>query len=334
LRIPGYHLSIRLDKAFNLCARKRSMSYYGFRPYVPVAQRRARAAAHALKLAKKEKRTLAPIARTGRRTIAESFWGKAWCENLEAYSDFANRLPRGRTYARNGSIIDLQMGRGKVTALVSGSEIYRVTIDIKTLPAAAWSRIKEDCARSIDSLMDLLQGRFDEGIMRRLTQRDGGLFPQPREVQMDCSCPDWAGMCKHVAATLYGVGTRLDTRPELLFTLRNVDHLELLGRAVDADNLDRTLKGRADSALAGSDLGAIFGIELDTANDAPAEAGKGKGDVGQDALRGGRPKAAATRGKAKKAAGKAQAEPAVRRSKKPARAAGKTPASAGAPSSK
>jgi uncharacterized Zn finger protein len=298
--------------------------YYGFRPYVPVAQRRAQAAAHALKLAKKEKRTLAPIEKTGRRTIADSFWGKAWCDNLEAYSDFANRLPRGRTYVRNGSVIDLQIARGKVTALVSGSEIYRVTIAIKTLSTAAWTRIKEDCARSIDSLMDLLQGRFDEGIMRRLTQRDGGLFPQPREIEMDCSCPDWAGMCKHVAATLYGVGTRLDTRPELLFTLRNVDHLELIGRAVDADNLDRTLKGRADTALAGSDLGAIFGIELDAGNGGNDEAGKVKVGVARES-RGGRPKSPAKRGKAKKAVGKAA--PATQR-KKPARATAKTRAGA------
>lgn len=111
--------------------------YYGFRPYVPVARRRAQAAAFAAKLAKKEKRTLAPIERTGGRAIAVSFWGKAWCENLESYSDFANRLPRGRTYVRNGSVIDLQIRHGKVTAIVSGSEIYRVTIDIKTLPTAA-----------------------------------------------------------------------------------------------------------------------------------------------------------------------------------------------------
>jgi uncharacterized Zn finger protein len=294
--------------------------YYGFRPYVPVAQRRAQAAAHAARLAKKEKRALAPIERTGRRIIAESFWGKAWCDNLEQYSDFANRLPRGRTYVRNGSVIDLQIKQGKVTALVSGSEIYRVTIAIKTLPAAAWSRIKADCARSIDSLLDLLQGRFDEAIMRRLTQRDGGLFPQPREIDMDCSCPDWAGMCKHVAATLYGVGARLDTAPELLFTLRHVDHLELINRAVDAENLDRALKGQTDAGLAGADLGAIFGIELDTGKAPAAEGGKSKVGADEDSRRVNRPKAATSRSKTKKAVRKVQAEPATRRGKK--RAAG------------
>src|SRR5262249_17847787 len=150
------------------------MSWYSFRPYVPVAKRRAQAAAYAAKLAKKEKRTLAPIALEG-RAIAVSFWGKAWCENLERYSDFANRVPRGRTYVRNGSVIDLVIGRGQVKALVSGSHVYKVEIAIKTLAAAHWSRVKKDCTRSIDSLIDLLQGKFDEAIMRRLTQKNGGL---------------------------------------------------------------------------------------------------------------------------------------------------------------
>src|SRR5438128_5004543 len=176
--------------AFSFPARKPTMSwYYNYRPYVPVAQRRARAAKFAAKLAKKEKRTLAPIELAG-RMIASSFWGKAWCENLESYSDFENRLPRGRTYVRNGSVIDLQIERGKVKALVSGSEVYKVAIDIKTVSTAVWSRIKKDCTRSIDSLIDLLQGRFEQGIMQRLTERQGGLFPQPKEIIMKCSCPD------------------------------------------------------------------------------------------------------------------------------------------------
>lgn len=255
-----------------------SWGYYSFRPYVPVARRRANAAAYAARLAKKEKRTLVPVTLAG-RTIAASFWGKAWCENLERYSDFENRLPRGRTYVRNGSVVDLQIERGKVRAIVSGSEIYRVTIAIKTLPAIAWSRIKKDCARSIDSLIDLLQGRFDQGIMQRLSQRDGGLFPQPKEIDMDCTCPDWAGMCKHVAATLYGVGARLDSAPELLFTLRDVDHLELISQAVDADNLNQALDSQTGAALAGADLGEIFGIDLDAGNGANTKSVSGRSKV-------------------------------------------------------
>ena len=240
---------------------------FEWRPYVPVAKRKANARAFALKVAKKETRVLAPFELSG-RTIAASFWGKSWCENLERYSDFANRLPRGRTYVRNGSVIDLQIERGKIKAIVSGSEVYHVAIDIKTLPETVWSQLKKDCARSVDSLIDLLQGRFDQGVMERLTRRETGLFPQPKEIKMTCSCPDYAGMCKHVAATLYGVGARLDAEPELLFTLRDVDHLELISQAVDADNLSQAFQGKNDSALTGSDLGEIFGIDIE-GTDAP-----------------------------------------------------------------
>jgi uncharacterized Zn finger protein len=239
--------------------------YYEWRPYVPVAQRRAKATAYALKLAKKEKRTLCPVKPDG-RLIARTFWGKAWCENLERYSDYENRLPRGRTYVRNGSIIDLQMTSGTIKAIVSGSEIYHVTISIDTLGRATWKRIKAECSQSIDSLFDLLQGRFDAGVMTRLTERETGLFPQPKEIKIECSCPDWAVLCKHAAAVLYGVGARLDSDPELLFTLRNVDHLELVGSAVTAENLDRTLKSGLGDDLSG-DLGEIFGIDLDKGGD-------------------------------------------------------------------
>ena len=192
------------------------MAWYGdygrWKPYVPVAQRRAKAAGHAARVAKKEKRELAPVEIEGLK-IARSFWGQAWCQHLERYSDYANRLPRGRTYVRNGSVVDLQIARGKIEALVAGSEVYTVTVSINTLEKAAWKRIKRDCSQSIDSLIDLLQGRFDKGIMQRLTERDAGLFPKPAEIKMQCSCPDWAGLCKHVAAVLYGVGARLDVQP-------------------------------------------------------------------------------------------------------------------------
>ena len=248
------------------------MSWYGeWAPYVPVAQRRAKAAAHAAKLAKKEKRELCPVKAVGRK-MCNSFWGQAWCENLERYSDFSNRLPRGRTYARNGSVVDLQIERGKVKALVGGSDVYRISIAIKTLSPPSWKRIKQDCSQSIDSLLDLLQGRFDQGVMQRLTQPEDGLFPQPTEIEMECSCPDWAGLCKHLAAVMYCIGARLDAAPELLFTLRDVDHLDLIGQAVAAENLESALSSQQGTALAGSDLGEMFGIELDSSAASAAKA--------------------------------------------------------------
>jgi uncharacterized Zn finger protein len=255
------------------------MSWYGgFAPYVPVAQRRAKAAAFAAKLAKKESRALCPVKVEGRK-IVHTFWGQAWHDNLERYSDFANRLPRGLTYVRNGSVIDLQIASGQIKAIVSGSEIYHITIKIDTLPSAHWNRIKRECSQSIASLMDLLQGRFDEGVMKRLTHRDGGLFPHPKETKMRCSCPDSAMLCKHLAAVMYGVGARLDSDPELLFTLRNVDHLEMVSTAVAAGNLDQTLRGGKGTALAG-DLGEIFGIDIDSNTPSTKPAGRRKQPVG------------------------------------------------------
>jgi len=208
--------------------------------------------------------------------MATTYWGKAWCDNLEAYSDFANRLPRGRTYARNGSVIDLQIKKGKIEAIVSGSQIYSISISIETLSKASWTRLKAACSQSIASLIDLLQGRFDAGVMQRLAHPTDGLFPRPKEIKMKCSCPDSAGLCKHLAAVLYGVGNRLDTSPELLFALRNVDHLELVSQAVTEGNLDRTLDAGDDNSLAGSDLGEMFGIDLVESETAPKKAAHAK----------------------------------------------------------
>ncbi len=243
------------------------MGWYGgygdWAPYVPVAVRRARGIAAAAKIAKKEKRELCPVKAVGRK-LCSSFWGQAWCQNLERYSDFSNRLPRGRTYARNGSVVDLQIERGRVKALVSGSELYRISIDIKTLAKPAWKLIKQDCSQSIQSLFDLLQGRFDRAVMERLTQPQIGLFPQTSEIEMDCSCPDYAGLCKHLAAVMYCIGARLDFAPELLFVLRDVDHLDLVGEAVAAENLESALTASQSDSLSTNDLGEMFGIELET----------------------------------------------------------------------
>lgn len=236
---------------------------YGFREYVPVAQKKAKGVKHAAQVAKKQGRQPAPVQLAGRK-IATTFWGKAWNENLEAYSDYANRLPRGATYLRNGSVVDLVIKPRKIEAIVAGSETYTVTITIAGLKPKTWQQIKQDCATSIDSLLDLLAGRFSDGVMQRLTRQNEGLFPAPGEIQMKCSCPDYSDCCKHLAAVMYGVGARLDSQPELLFVLREVDHQELVSQAVAEGNLDRELRG-GDGAQLDGDLGALFGIELDSA---------------------------------------------------------------------
>jgi uncharacterized Zn finger protein len=235
------------------------MGFYGFRPYVPVAKRRLLALREMEKL-KKKGRVVSPVVIEGLK-IAQSFWGKAWCDNLERYSDFESRLPRGRTYVRNGSVIDLQVGRGKVEALVSGSEIYKVKVDIAVAAPERWTAICRDCAGSVGSLVELLQGKLSKNVMERVCREADGLFPAPGEIKMSCSCPDWAGMCKHVAATLYGVGARLDFDPDVLFTLRGVDRAQLVS-TVGAD-LPLTRGAEAsERVLEDDDVAALFGIDI------------------------------------------------------------------------
>jgi len=236
--------------------------YYGFRPYVSVAQRHANAAKAMAKLAKKG-HNINPVKIQGRQ-IASTFWGKAWCENLEAYSDYANRLPRGRTYVRNGSVVDLQIKPGKVTARVSGSELYNIDIQIKPLAKSHWKTISSQCAGKIASVLELLQGRLSQGVMEIITHRQEGLFPKPTEISLDCSCPDSAYMCKHIAAALYGVGARLDEKPDLLFVLRQVDHVELIEKAAAGQVFAPAASGQ--KTIADGDLADVFGIEIDGAD--------------------------------------------------------------------
>src|SRR6516164_5586795 len=136
---------------------------YGWRPYVTVAERR-RKAARAIEKLKKRGHPVSPVVIEG-RAIAKTFWGKAWCDNLERYSDFANRLPRGRTYVRNGSVVNLQIEPGRVKALVSGSELYEIRIEIAALPKQHWVALKERCAGQIGSLIELLQGKLSKAVM-------------------------------------------------------------------------------------------------------------------------------------------------------------------------
>ncbi|MGB9167018.1 MAG: hypothetical protein WCC41_21655, partial [Rhodomicrobium sp.] len=173
------------------------MAYFGWKPYVPVAKRRQQAAACVKKLAKKGL-AVEPVIVEG-RTIARTFWGKSWCENLERYSDYESRLPRGRSYVRNGSVVDLKIAKGEIAAMVSGSEVYTLRITIEAASPSLWKALCEDCAGSIDSLVELLQGRFSKGVMERVCLPGTGLFPTPKEIKLSCSCPDWADMCKHAA---------------------------------------------------------------------------------------------------------------------------------------
>lgn len=236
------------------------MSWYSSRsaPYVSVAERQRNAEREVAKL-RRAGQTITPVRIAG-RAIATTVWGKAWCDHFEALHDFENRLPRGRTYVRNGSVIDLQIAPRTVTALVNGSKIYRVKVEIGPVPEAVWRTMRTDCAGQIESLIELLQGRLSKGVMERLCRQEQGLFPRPAEIRFSCSCPDYASLCKHVAAVLYGVGAKLDTAPELLFRLRDVDEAELIAEAGTAPpGAAEAIPGRI---LDDADVAALFGIDI------------------------------------------------------------------------
>jgi uncharacterized Zn finger protein len=243
--------------------------YKDWAPYVPVAERRKKAEREMAKLRKKG-HPVAPVRIEG-RTIATTFWGKAWCDNLESYRDYENRLPRGRTYVRNGSVVDLQIAPLQVKAMVSGSSIYTVTISIKAVPKAQWQSLCRDCASGIDSLVELLQGRFSGAVMERLCRQGDGLFPKPLEIRFSCSCSDSASMCKHVAAVLYGIGSRLDEKPELLFRLRSVDEKDLVANLDPAVPLSKTAPA-GGRLLEVEDVSGLFGLDM-AGEESPVQSG-------------------------------------------------------------
>ncbi|MGB7347637.1 MAG: SWIM zinc finger family protein [Pirellulaceae bacterium] len=238
------------------------MSYYDreWEPYVPVAQRKANGKREAKKRLKKGE-NLQPVEIAG-RTIVKTFWGQAWCDHFESYRDFANRLPRGRTYARNGSIADLRITTGRITGMVCGSDLYQVEIQIGPLKAAKWKAIRKGCGTSVHSLIDLMRGKLSDDVIARLTDAKEGMFPIGNEMSLSCDCPDYSRLCKHLAAVMYGVGNRLDASPELLFVLRGVDQSELIAEALGSDQASSAMGLDSQSDLDGEDLGAIFGIEM------------------------------------------------------------------------
>jgi uncharacterized Zn finger protein len=236
--------------------------------YVSIAERRLVGDRHAAEL-RRMGRALAPVVpKTRSRALTSSFWGRAWCDNLTAYAALANRLERGRRYVRNGLVIDLQIEPGAVAALVSGSDVYEIRVAIKPMPASRWKALVRGAAGRTESVVELLAGRFDEGVMAHVCHQGTGLFPVPAEISYRCTCPDGSGggwLCKHVGATLYGVGIRLDEDPELLFRLRQVTATDLVTHATERLTAEGSGKsGRR--AIAADQLSSVFGIELDAAS--------------------------------------------------------------------
>jgi len=241
------------------------MGYWGFAPYVSVAEKKAKAARQLEKI-KKKNPGISPVLIAGTK-IADTWWGKSWNNNLEGYADYSNRIGRGRNYLRHGAVLDLKIDSGEVKAMVQGGapRPYAVAVKIKPINKDTWKKIKDACQGKFDSLPGLLDGKFPKELGEILTARGQGLFPSPQEIDFSCSCPDWAYMCKHVAAVLYGIGARVDHDPLLFFKLRNADVRDLISAAVE----DKTRKllqkagERTSRVMDGIDLTGLFGIEME-----------------------------------------------------------------------
>lgn len=242
------------------------MARYGDYPeYVPVSAKKAKAQKQIEKLRKKNP-NLAPVVLEG-RSIARTWWGKAWNHNLELYADYSNRLARGRSYVRTGSVLDLQIDTGTVTAMVQGSRRtpYTVQVQIDPLPERQLKNIVRICDQRITDLEQLIAGKFPKELGELFTAKGQGLFPTNKEIHFDCTCPDWASMCKHVTAVLYGVGARFDGDPMLFFTLRNIDFHLLLKKTIE-QKMESMLKNAGKSTnrvLDDPDVFGLFGIKED-----------------------------------------------------------------------
>ncbi|MFH1491685.1 MAG: hypothetical protein ABII06_22465 [Pseudomonadota bacterium] len=298
----------------------RYRSYYP--PYVSVGEKKAKAA-RKLEQLKKKKPDIQPILLEG-SSIAKTWWGKSWNLNLERYADYSNRIGRGRSYVRHGAVLDLQIDSGKVESLVQGtrSKPYSVSIEIKAVNKQVWKDIKTFCEGKLDSLQELLAGKFPKSLDEIFTARGKGLFPSPKEIAFDCSCPDWAYMCKHVAATLYGIGARLDEEPALFFKLRKVKMKDLVTQALEDETqkLLKRAKKKTERVIADSDLADVFGIEMEE----PAAPKKKRAKApGKASMRKKRPVSASGKTKAGAAAGKSVTKKALK--KTPRRAKTKSP---------
>ena len=242
------------------------MSYYssGYKKHVTVGELKLKRDKSLLKLTKKKNSPeIQPVIIEGSK-IAKSWWGKSWNDNLERYSDYENRIGRGKSYLKNGMVLDLKIKECEVEALVQGTRVkpYEVKVHIEPLKKKTWQSIVKDCQGKIESLEELIEGKFPKELSQLLTAKGTGLFPSPDEIGFTCSCPDWASMCKHVAAVLYGIGSRIDNSPELLFILRDAKIDELISEAVEEKSKELLKKSRKKTsrAIADEDISDIFNI--------------------------------------------------------------------------
>lgn len=236
------------------------MSWFSYGEYVPVSEKKEKAAKQIEKLRKKDP-NLSPVIVEGRK-ITNTWWGNSWCKNLESYADYGNRIGRGRSYAKNGFVIDLKIDEGMIVGKVMGSRTYTSKIKIDVLSESNKENIINAVGRRIDSVADLVEGKFPKDFEELFLTQKKGLFPSPQEIHLDCSCPDWADMCKHVAAVLYGVGVHLDQDPLLFFKLRGVDVTDFIKSSIEEKlaHMMKNAENTTDRVLEDADLTELFGL--------------------------------------------------------------------------
>ncbi|MBU1055694.1 MAG: hypothetical protein KKC46_17990 [Proteobacteria bacterium] len=242
------------------------MSFRYYPRYVSVGEKKEKAQKQLKKLMAKNP-NITPVVIEG-SALATTWWGKSWNRNLERYADYSNRIGRGRSYVRIGAVLDIKINSGKVEAIVQGTRTkpYDVAIKIKEISPLIWNRIKAAASKQLDSLQDLLAGKFPKALGEIFMEKNNGLFPSPEEIEFECSCPDWASMCKHVAATLYAVGARLDKDPGLFFKLRQVEISDLISHVVKdrTNNLLLAAEKKTERVIEDSALEDLFGIDMET----------------------------------------------------------------------
>ena len=179
------------------------------------------------------------------------------------YADYENRIERGRSYLRNDAVVDLKIKGNEIYSRVLGGgyKPYRIRIRIDALSERQRLNIEQQASGKLQDLESLIQGNFPKDLKNLFFQK-GGLFPSPNEIHFDCNCPDWADMCKHVAAVMYGIGIRIDTNPTQLFELRGIPIESLLTRVIDdkVSNMLKNVDVKSARIIKDADISSIFGI--------------------------------------------------------------------------
>ena len=226
--------------------------------YTTVASLKARAARATKTL--KDAEPVIPHPHT--RKMCLTWWGQEWCNNLESYADYRSRLERGRRYVRSNTVVDLKIFANQVKAKVQGTDLYEVTVDFAKPKPADIEKIKKLTGNRIANVEMLLKGNFPDELKELFTQNKPGLFPTPEEIKFDCDCLDWADMCKHVAAVMYGIGIRIDADPLQFFKLRGIDIDEFLTQVVDdkVANMLKNIDVKSDRIMKDANVATIFGI--------------------------------------------------------------------------